>query len=256
MYRRERSKVWQCRFKVDGGWHRATTGEREYEKAKAKADRLRIAAEIRKESNLPVVTRQFRDVARLAIQRMNEEQASNQGKISYSDYIRVINDYLIPILGKHHITSIDSSVLDYLDAERIKQMGKAPSKSTLQTHNAALNRVFDEAVIRSFLTDANRPQLDAKGRESDRRPAFELKEMKAVLAKFEPWIERARTKKSKQLRLLLRDYVESLLDTGARPGKELLDLKWNQIKLASDPKTTKTDEIDPEDGEPNARVLQ
>ena len=27
VYRRERSKVWQCRFKVDGLWQRASTKE-------------------------------------------------------------------------------------------------------------------------------------------------------------------------------------------------------------------------------------
>jgi len=42
------------------------------------------------------------------------------------------------------------------------------------THNAALNRVFDEAVIRNFLTEANRPKLEAKGKASDRRPAFDM----------------------------------------------------------------------------------
>jgi hypothetical protein len=34
--------------------------------------------------------------------------------------------------------------------------------------------VFDEGVIRNFLTEANRPKLEAKGRKGDRRPAFEL----------------------------------------------------------------------------------
>jgi hypothetical protein len=162
VYRRERSTIWQCRYKVDGVWQRASTKERELEKAKVKADALRIEAEIRKRQNLPVVTRKFASVAKLAIERMNEETASGKGKVSYADYIRVINDYLIPCLGKRNITSIDYAALDELDAWRITEMGKAPSQSTLLTQNAALNRVFDEAVIRNFLTEANRPKLEAK----------------------------------------------------------------------------------------------
>ena len=39
-----------------------------------------------------------------------------------------------------------------------------------------------------------------------------------------------------------------LLDTGARPGKELLLLKWNQIKEDIKPTDTPTDQVD-EDGE-------
>lgn len=146
VYRRERSTIWQCRFKVDGVWQRESTKERELEKAKVKADALRIEAEIRKRQNLPVVTRKFRNIAKLAIERMEEEIRSKAGKISYADYIRVINEYLIPCLGKRNITSIDHAALDELDAWRIKQMGKAPSQSTMLTHNAALNRIFDEAV--------------------------------------------------------------------------------------------------------------
>ena len=208
-----------------------------------------IEAEIRHRSNLPVVTRRFRDVAKLAIQRMDAETANKQGKVSYVDYRRVIEDYLIPILGNRSITNIDSSALDELDAKRIELMKKVPSQSTMLTHNTALNRVFDEAVIRGFLTDANRPKLDAKGKQSDRRPAFDLEELRALLNNFEDWIERAVNEKSKELRQLLRDYVEMLIDTGARPGKELMNLKWRQIKFGKKPVVETTGQID-EYGEP------
>jgi hypothetical protein len=37
LYRRERSDVWQCRYKVDGKWQRITTNERNEAKARVKA---------------------------------------------------------------------------------------------------------------------------------------------------------------------------------------------------------------------------
>lgn len=251
VYRRERSSIWQCRFKVDGIWQRASTKERDLKKAKQKARELMIEAEIRKRSNLPVVTRRFRDVAKLAIQRMDDKLKNKEGKVSYKDYKRVIEDYLIPILGNRLITNIDSAALDHLDAERIKIMKKAPSNSTLLTHNAALNLVFDEAVIRNFLTEANRPKLEAKGRKSDRRPAFELNEIRAVLANLQEWIESAKNDRSREMRQIMRDYVEILVDTGARPGVELLNVKWKQIKYDYKPTTIKTGRIlvDQTDGE-------
>ncbi len=240
VYRRERSSIWQCRFKVDGIWQRASTKERDLKKAKQKARELMIEAEIRKRSNLPVVTRRFRDVAKLAVQRMDDKLKNKEGKVSYKDYKRVIEDYLIPILGNRLITNIDSAALDHLDAERIKIMKKAPSNSTLLTHNAALNLVFDEAVIRNFLTEANRPKLEAKGRKSDRRPAFELDEIRAVLANLEEWIESARNERSKEMRQIMRDYIEILVDTGARPGVELLNLKWKQVRYEHKPELEPT----------------
>jgi integrase len=250
VYRRERSTIWQCRFNVGGVWQRATTGETEIAKAKKEAYRLRIEAEFRLKQNMPVVTRRFRDVAKLAVQRMQQEISNKNGKASYKDYIRVIKDYLIPILGKRHITSIDSTALEHLDAERIKMMGKVPSKSTMLTQNSALNRVLDEAVSRNLLTNANRPKLVSKGKASVKRPSFTAQELRAVINNFDKWIDQALTDKSKELRQLLRDYIDVLIDTGARPGKELLNLKWNQIKFNKAPITIKTNDVDPEDGEP------
>jgi integrase len=40
----------------------------------------------------------------------------------------------------------------------------------------------------------------------------------------------------------MRDYSEMLIDTGARPGKELMNLKWKQIKFTMNPKQIYTGE--------------
>lgn len=257
LYRRERSSVWQCRFKVDGKWQRATTKERDLEAAKVKADVLRLEAEYRKRTKQPVITRKFKDVANLALKRMEDEKAAGKGKVSFDDYKIVINNYLIPCLGSRNITSIDSAALDDLDAWRAHEMGKSPAQSTILTHNAALNRVFDEGVIRGFLTAANRPKLNAEGRmPSVRRAAFVMEEIQALFAGFERWTENAPTELSKELRYLLRDYVEILLDTGARPGKEIMNLKWNQITFEMDPALLPTGVMEiGQHGEPPEEVV-
>jgi integrase len=248
VYRRPRSRVWQCRYKVDGTWQRMTTKLRDLGKAKAKARELQIEAEIRRRSNLPFVTRKFRHVAKLAIEGMRQDVAAGRGKVSYADYERVINDYLIPYFGNYSITSVDYAALDEFGKWREEKMGKAPTQSTLMTQNAALNRVFDEAVARGFMTAANRPKPANKGEKSARRPAFDVEEVRALRAGFDGWIDRARNEQSKELRALLRDYVDALLDTGARPGDELLNLQWQQIRFAMKPTVMATDEVD-EEGE-------
>jgi integrase len=229
VYRRKQSGAWQCRFKVGGQWQRATTKELDFKKAVARAKRLMIEAEIRLDKNLPVVTRRFRDIAKLAVERMQQEIKNGTGKVSFKDYIRVIDEYLIPFLGNRAVTNIDTAALDEFEVKRIEKMGKQPSKSTLLTHNAALNRVLDEAQMRGFLTEANRPKIEAKGRDSDRRPAFTIPEIRALIAAFPAWIDSARSDESREARQLMRDYCMVLLDTGARPGVELLDLTWNKV---------------------------
>jgi integrase len=210
-----------------------------------------VTAEIRKRDNLPVVTRRFKDVAKLAIQRLEQEIALGRGKASYKGYVQIIDDYLIPILGRHAITKIDDLALEALDEKRTEMMGYEPSTSTKLTHNVALNRVFDEAVIRGFLTEANRPKLQVKGKKNDRRAAFDLKEVHVLRAGFEGWIAAAKTDESREHRELLRDYVDVLLDTGARPGIELLNLQWKQIKTSAKPAVVDTGEMtDGRDEEP------
>ncbi len=52
----------------------------------------------------------------------------------------------------------------------------------------------------------------------------------------------------RERREILRDYVEMLVDTGARLGIELLDMKWKQIRFMINPISTVTDQVD-EEGE-------
>lgn len=256
LYRRANSSIWQCRFKVDGVWQRATTKLQDLEDAKAKALDLKIVAEIRKRDNLPFISRSFRHVAKLAIERMRRDTAAGKGKVSFTDYVRVIDDYLIPFFASYNVGNIDYAVLDAFDTWRTAKMGKAPAHSTLLTQNAALNRIFDEAVTRGFLTDAQRPKLDAKGNKSQRRPAFEMHELHAMFEYFPAWIERGRMEKSKQLRPLLRDYVDVLLDTGARPGDELLNLQWKHVKFAMKPTSERTGTFgEAQDGEEPTEIV-
>jgi len=258
LYRRENSSIWQCRYKVDGVWQRATTKHHDIKDAKIVAHELMVEAKVRHRSNLPFITRKFRHVAKLAVQRMDDDKAAGKGMVSYKDYIRVINEYLIPFFGNYSITSVNYALLDEFDTWRTAKMGKAPAQSTLLTQNAALNRVFKEAVTRHFLSEVNMPKLESKGKKSDRRPAFDLNEARAMLGGFESWIERARTKESKELRYLLRDYVEVLLDTGARPGDELLNLKWKQVEFEMKPvavATGKYMEEEPSD-EPPTEIVE
>ena len=51
------------------------------------------------------------------------------------------------------------------------------------------------------------------------------------MANFPSWIARATSEPRRQQRQMLFDYVRILMDTGARPGKELLDLQWKKIRV-------------------------
>ena len=222
--------MWQCRYSVDGVWQRNSTHERDIKLARQRAHDILVEANVRKKLNVAPITRFFKDVAKNAVVRMTKELEQKQGKVIYKDYISITQKYLIPFFGKYKIDSIDYKLLEQFGDWRSKRMEKIPRRSTLLNHNAALNRVFDEAIIRGYMVQSNRPKLVAKGKKSERRPDFNLAEVRALRHNFDAWIEQGRAD-SVALRALLRDYVITLLDTGARPGKELLNLTWSQIEL-------------------------
>lgn len=241
IYQRERSKTWQCRFKVDGIWQRASTNEYELDKAKESAQKKLIEAELKKRMNLPILTRKFRDVAKFTITRFENDAKQNiKGAANYKEYAQITIKYFIPFFGNYNIDKISYELLEEFDLWREEKMGKAPKYSTILNHNAVLNHIFNEAIKRKYLNELDRPKLITKGKKSNRRPAFNLEEARALKANFDAWINIAEKKISRDLRALLKEYVIVLLDTGARPGVELLDMKWKAIRHKHETKLVDT----------------
>ena len=108
VYQRGDSDVWQCRLKVDNKWMARTTKERDLDKAIDRAKRMLFEAQLRKESNLPVVTKKFRDIAKLTKQQMVDELANPKMKapVSFNQYVKIIDDYLMPFFGNKNIDTI------------------------------------------------------------------------------------------------------------------------------------------------------
>ena len=66
VYRRERSKRWQAAFVIDGHTIRISTGKRDLAEAKEYARDTFLEYKFRHKNDLPVVTKKFSDVAKLA----------------------------------------------------------------------------------------------------------------------------------------------------------------------------------------------
>lgn len=246
LYLRPNSTVWQCRYKVDGKWHIATTKLRDRAKAIEKAKDIKRTAELRKEANIPVVTKKLKHIAQLAKQRMDDKAKKGEAPVSYNVYKRIIDDFLIPCLGNKSIDKIDYAALQQYEIDRAELMGKEPAYSTVRKHNVTLNYIFEEAILRGFMTRAMKPELETKGRKGENYATFSVKEINAILANFPDWIKRGKSEAKRQQRQLLYDYVRILIDTGARPGKELLNLQWKNIKYKVKVVDAQPEEIDEE----------
>lgn len=231
LYKRGDSKKWQARFKLkDLKWHRLATRQQNLHYAAEAACEAYDRARFLFEANVPISSKRFDVVAKLAIDEMEAQISSGNGKSVYNDYITVTKKYLIPFFGSYNLNSIGYEELKKFSTWRVKQMGRTPVLSTITTHNSAMNRVFDVAVERGWIAQAQVPKLKNNGKKGTAREAFSLSEYKSLVSYLPHWVDKGHTEKTKQMRRLLRDYVLVLSNTGIRHGTEALGLRWRDIE--------------------------
>ncbi len=232
IYLQRNSKVWLARFKIAGKWISRTTKQREKSKASIAAIRVKAEFEIKHQHGIAIQTRAFRDVAKLAIERMHQQPKDTRGASTLKDHEYVLLRYHIPFFDRTYITSIDREKLAEFDAWRVEEMGHTPAQSTLKTHNAAFNKVFDEAVIRKWMMPVQVPALTSSGGvAATRRDYFTADEVARITNSFNSWIPEGRTQKSREIRELLYFYFQFAVYTGLRPGTEMDNLRWSDLKI-------------------------
>lgn len=199
------------------------------EEAKEIALQLYYDTQARIKNKLPASTRKFKDVAAHAVKRMQNELAEGVSKQAYRDYIQALNRCLIPYFGKTDIAKIDLSLLKNFDAWRTKEMGKTPAQSTINNHNAALNRVLDVAELNGWITKALRPTLLNKGTKTESRGSFTRDEYRTIYTALRTYHKKTAIEKAAATRETLRNYVLFLANTGVRHGTKALTLRWRNI---------------------------
>ena len=203
---------------------------------------------------------------------MQQELDAGAGKVSFKDYIRVINKYLVPYFGNKAIDSITinhiQSYNEWRDKvieqelyerkresikNRIKDVTRLRNElakldanpptfrakqSTINTHNSALNRVFDEALLHGWMTESIKPSLLNKGTKSEPRGTFELDEYRKITDTLRSkWLKATPSEEGRKIREVLREYVLILANTGMRHGTEAVNLRWRDINYYTDAKT-------------------
>jgi hypothetical protein len=146
LFKRKHSSVWQVVFTMDGRQVRVSSKKRNLKDALEAARDIYLDYRVRQKNGLPVISKRFASVAALCRATMAEQLENGVGKKSFRDYIIVIDKYLVPFFGDVFVTSIDYEMLQKFARWREEKMGREPRASTLNTHNSALNRIFDEAV--------------------------------------------------------------------------------------------------------------
>ena len=235
IYKQANSKRWYARFVLENKWYAKATKEKDQNKAIIRAIELQTEYRIMLSNNIPIIqtkkTKQntFSAIVDLAIKRMELALEEGAGKEIFSDYIGALRKYHKTYFDNILIKDINRQKLIDFDEWRIKQLGRVPAKSTILTHNSAMQRVFDEAVIKNILTQSELPALKNTGKSGERRAAFTKDEYNQLLTGAKKWIEGSRKQVTKEIRQLMFYYMQFAVLTGMRPGKEIDYLSWGDI---------------------------
>lgn len=229
--KRHGSENWYARLTLDNGKRivRSTKTD-DLDEATERALELMFETRARIKNKLPAQTRKFKHVAEYAIKRMQNELVGGVGKQAYKDYISALRRWLIPYFGDTDIAKIDLAALTAFDAWRTEQNKKPFSQSGINNHNAALNRVFDEAELHGWLVKSLRPTLLNKGTKSESRGSFTNAEYTKIYTALRSWHKKTRNEKAAATREVLHNYVLFLANTGVRHGTEALGLRWRNIE--------------------------
>ena len=79
--------------------------------------------------------------------------------------------------------------------------------------------------------------MSRRGAKGKSRPAFTEKEINFLLEYLEDYSQGGHSQLARDMRVLLRDYIELLVGTGMRSGTESMNIKWQHIERYTDKKT-------------------
>ncbi len=143
----------------------------------------------------------------------------------------------MPFFGNYNVANIDQALLREFSQYRTEQIGREPARSTLNTHSAALRRIFSEAVNHGYVSLSQVPSLTVAkgvGQSTVRRPSFTKDEYKKLYTFMRDWVKGGQNGKASDIRHLLQDYVLILANSGLRPGTETANLKWKHLEFRKD----------------------
>ena len=244
LFQRKNSQRWQARIKLrDGKWETYSTKQKDFESAQKSAEERWRDIKYRQETGKIAVTRKFSDVATVSKRELLEEY-ERTGRDVLLDYAQVVDKYLIPLLGKYHCHNISQDTLRNYSKERREIFGRNPAASTVATHNTAINYVLKKAKELGYVEFV--PKTINDGEDKGKRRSYftdtELRKLNNFmwrhLEKSGKLLEKGGrngidtiSAKTYDIRVLLRDYVLILVNSGMRPGRESLELKWNNLSV-------------------------
>jgi integrase len=245
LYKRNRSKFWQCSTFLEGRNWRASTKETDIRKAKDFAEgwylELRGKArhkELRVEKTFAEAAKQFkREYSIITQGQRNQEYVDGM--------MKRLDNYVIPFLGTKGLSQVTAGLVQEYrihrqtySIPRHNQTGehvhKPPARSTMHQEIVALRQVLKTAVRHGWLSHV--PDISMPYKTSGkvvRRAWFSPEEYKRLYKATRGNIGEAVNKRHKWNAQQLHDLVLFMANTGLRPD-ETKRLEYRDVTIVDD----------------------
>jgi integrase len=232
VYRRSRSLLYQCRYKLaNGSWVRQTTGKAALEHAIARACDIYDEARYRQRLGLAHRAHSVAHICAVCCATLRQQIDAKGKKTALNDYLSIIERYFVPYFGDKQLESLTHTDIREFELWRDRQMTRKPKTSTLNNFTSAWTRVVATAIEQGWISErVPVPKLTSKGEKGKTRPAFSKAEIEELLAFMDAWQHKGKLAVEREIRPLLRDYVEMLLLTGIRHGTEAMGIRWQDLE--------------------------
>jgi integrase len=232
LYRRSRSLLYQCRYRLaDGTWIRQTTGKAALEQAIVRACDIYDEARYRQRLGLAHRTHSIAQIAAICCAALRQQIDAKGKKTALNDYVSIIERYFVPYFGERQLETLTHTDVREFELWRDRRLTRKPKTSTLNNFTSAWSRLVATAVEQGFISErVPVPKLTAKGEKGKTRPAFSKEEIEQLLAFMTDWQNKGRMAVEQEIRPLLRDYIEMLLYTGMRHGTEAMGIRWRDLE--------------------------
>lgn len=221
-----RSKTYWVRYRINGKEHKMSTQERDIQQAIKKAYYIMFDMNDKLERGISIEGNTINSHKDNFI-----EYLSISKKTTTKDYIRIFENWVIPVIGKKRFNEVSGN-----DIINIYHKNNISSKTQTTMTKSVIKRLFQYGENNNLLKPTDRPMIpdNIAKTETINFDIFTKDEFAAIFQKLDDQIGTGKGERSKLKKELMKIYYEMLSTSGARAGSELLKIKFKDIELTDE----------------------
>lgn len=239
LYRRDRSRYWQCSASVGGRQWRVSTKQDSLARARDFAEDWYLDLRGKARAGILNSGKKFKDAAEKFLEEYPIITHGQRSESWIEAYAQKLNSIILPYLGDKYLSEITAGVIQDYRIHRSKtcKTGKPPSRSTMHQEIVAIRQVLKTAQRHGWIShvpDLSMPYKTA-GKVSH-RAWFSPDEYKKL---YEATRERANSPRNNRWKIEsenFHDYILFMVNTGLRPD-EASNLELRDVTVEVDDAT-------------------